>query len=195
VFAFEHEVDAEEDGGEDVEEVGEPERQRGEEIAGGDIEGTDGALGDGVNAESVGERNFFELGNDAGNALRELVGELAEVLQDGRQAGGEEERDDASDGDDQKDDGYRARRMVAAQVETSDAAYEGHEDDSEEGADVEDQDLFPESPGEGEKEEDGDAEEDVGADFSAGSLLVGGEVFGRGDGQLGSPGVLTVGCK
>src|ERR1700730_9987684 len=87
VFAFEHEVDAEEGGGEDVEEVGEPERKRGEEVGGGGVEGADGALGDGVNAEPVGEGNSFEPGNDAGNALRELVGELAEVAQDGRQAG------------------------------------------------------------------------------------------------------------
>jgi hypothetical protein len=95
--------------------------------------------------------------------------------------------------------------MIAAQVETRDAIDGGHEDDSEEGADVEDQDLFPECPGEGEKEEDRDAEEDVAADFGAGSLLVGGEVFGGGDGQLGfsldlgsgvlASGVLTVGCK
>jgi hypothetical protein len=33
-------------------------------------------------------------------------------------------------------------------------------------------------PGEGEEEKDCDAEEDVAADFSAGPLLVGGEVFG-----------------
>jgi hypothetical protein len=174
VFAFEHEVDAEEEGGEDVEEVREPERHRGEEIASGGIEGADGALGDGFNSESVGERNFFELGNDVGNALGEFVGELAEVAQDGRETGGEEECEDASDADDEKDDCYRARRMVAAQVEASDAAYERHENDSEESADVEDEELFPEGPGEGEKEEDDDTEDDVAADFSAGSLLVGG---------------------
>ena len=95
VFAFEHEVDAEEDGGEDVEEVREPEGHGGEEIAGGGVDGADGALGDGVNAEPVGEGNSFEFGDDVGNALRELVGEVAEVAQDGRQAGGEEEREDA----------------------------------------------------------------------------------------------------
>ena len=75
---------------------------------------------------------------------------------------------------------------------------DGRENDSEEGADVEDEELFPEGPGEGEKEEDRDAEEDVAADFIAGSLFVGGEVFGCGAGQLGSPcwlRVLTVGCK
>jgi hypothetical protein len=58
----------------------------------------------------------------------------------------------------------------------------GHENDSEEGADVEDEEFFAESPGEGEKKEDADAEEDVAADFGAGSLLVGGEIFG---GELG----------
>ncbi len=167
VFAFEHEVDAEEDGGEDVEEVGEPEGHRGEEIAGGGIEGADGALGDGVNAEPVGEGNSFEFGDDVGNALRKIVGELAEVVHDGRQAGGEEEREDAGDADDQEDDCYGAGRMIAAQVELSDAGDERRENDSEERADVDDQELFLEGPGEGEEEEDGDGEEDVAADFSA----------------------------
>jgi hypothetical protein len=55
VLAFEHEVDAKEGGGEDVEEVREPEGQRGEDVAGGGIEVTGGALGDGVDAELVGE--------------------------------------------------------------------------------------------------------------------------------------------
>ena len=68
-----------------------------------------------------------------------------------------------------------------------DARDGGHENDSEEGADVDDEELFLEGPGEGEKEEDYDAEEKVAADFSAGSFLVRGEVFGCGDGQLVSP--------
>jgi hypothetical protein len=46
--------------------------------------------------------------------LRQFVGEAAEVAQDRRQAGGEEEREDACDADDQQDDRYGARRMVAA---------------------------------------------------------------------------------
>ena len=187
VFAFEHEIDAEEGGGEDVEEVREPERKRGEEIAGGGVESADGALGYGVNAEPVGEGNSFELGDDAGNALRQLVGELAEVAQDRREAGGEEERENAGNADDQKDDGYGARWMVAADIELRDASDGGHENDSKEGTDVEDQKLFLEGPGEGEKKQDRDTEEDVAADFSAGSLFVGSEVFGRGAGQLGPP--------
>jgi hypothetical protein len=85
--------------------------------------------------------------------------------------------------------------MVAAEVEPGDAGDGGHEDDSEESADVEDEDLFLEGPGEGEKEKDSDAEEDVAADLGAGSLLVRGEVFGRGGGQPISPWVLTVRCK
>jgi hypothetical protein len=108
VFAFEHEVDAKEDGGDDVEEVGEPERHGGEEIAGGGVEGADGALGEGLDAESVGEGDFFEFGGDIGDALREFVGELAEVAQDGGEASGKEQGEDASDGCDQQDDGYGA---------------------------------------------------------------------------------------
>ncbi len=167
VFAFEHEVDAEEEGGEDVEEVGEPEGDVGEEIAGGGIEGADGALGDGFNAEPVGEGNSFELGDDVGNALGQFVGELAEVVHDRRQAGGEEEREDAGDADDQEDDCYCAGRMIVAQVELSDAGDERRENDSEERADVDDQELFLEGPGEGEEQEDEDAKDDMTADFSA----------------------------
>jgi hypothetical protein len=167
VLAFEHEVDAEEEGCEDVEDVREPEGHRGEEIAGGGIEGADGALGDGFNAEPVGEGNSLEFGDDVGNALGKIVGELAEVAHDGWQAAGEEEREEASDADDQEDDCYRAGRVVAAQVETSDAGDERHENDSEERADVEDHELFPQSVGEGEEEKDGDGEEDVTANFSA----------------------------
>ena len=84
MFAFEHEVDAEEDGGEDVEEVGEPEGHGGEEIAGGGIEGADGALGDGVDAEPVGEGDSFELGDDVGNA----VGKSSENWRRSRTTGG-----------------------------------------------------------------------------------------------------------
>jgi hypothetical protein len=82
-------------------------------------------------------------------------------------------------------------------VELRDAIDGGHENDGEEAADIEDQELFPEGVGEGEKEEDGDREEDVAADFSVGSLLVSGEFFGRGVGQPISPWlwVLTVGCR
>jgi hypothetical protein len=78
-----------------------------------------------------------------------------------------------------------------------------HKNDSEEAADVENQELFPEGEGKGEKKEDGDREEDVAADFGAGSLLVRGEVFGRRVGRrVGQPispwnllRVLTVGCR
>jgi hypothetical protein len=68
-----------------------------------------------------------------------------------------------------------------------DAIDGGHENDSEEAADIEDQKLFSEGEGEGEKKEDGDREENVAADFGAGSLLVRGEVFGRRVGQPISP--------
>lgn len=126
--------------------------------------------------------------------MRKIVGELAEVMHDGRQASGEEEREDAGDADDQEDDCYGAGRMIPAQVETSDAGDERHENDSEERADVENQELFLEGPGEGEEQEDDDAKDDVTADFSAGSLLVGAEVFGCGVGQLSSPWLLALGA-
>jgi len=193
VFAFEHEVDAEEGGGDDVEEVREPERKRGEEIAGGGGESGFGALDDGVEAEPVGEGDFFDLCDYLRDSLGKFGGEVAEVAQDRRQAGGEEEGEDESDGDDENEDANSAGGVIAAEVEFGDEFDGGHEDDGEESADVEDQELFLEGPGKGQEEEDGDGEEDVAADFGAGLLLVGVEVAGGGIGQRGSPGT-GVGC-
>ena len=166
-LAFEHEVDAEEGGGEDVEEVGEPEGDGGEEIAGGGVEGSGGALGDGVDAEPVGEGDFFDFGDDVRDALREFCGEVAEIAQDWGQTGGEEEREDSGDGDDEKNDGDGAGGTIAANADLGDAGDGGRENDSEEGADVEDEDLFLERPGEGEQEKNSDGEEDVSADRGA----------------------------
>jgi hypothetical protein len=73
--------------------------------------------------------------------------------------------------------------MVAAEVELCDADDDGHEDDGEESADVEDQQLLPEGPGEGYEKQNDDAEEDVAADRSSGLLLVRGQVREDG-GQL-----------
>jgi hypothetical protein len=126
--------------------------------------------------------------------LREFRGEIAEVAQYRRKARGEEERQNAGDGDNQDDDGNAARRMVAAKVEPGDAGDGGHEDDREEGADVEDQDLFLECPRKRKEEKYGDGEENVAADGCAGSLLVRGEVFRCGVGQPISPSMLAVGC-
>jgi len=179
VFALKHEVDAEEGGGEDVEEVGEPLGYGGEEVAGGGIEGAGGALSDGVEAQPVGEGDFFDFGDDVGDALGKLGREVAEIAQDRRKARGEEEGEDTGDGDDQENDGDDAGRTVAAKVNLGDAVDGRHEDDREESADVDDQDLLLECPGEGEQEQDADREENMAADRGAGPMLVRGEVFGQ----------------
>jgi hypothetical protein len=62
--------------------------------------------------------------------------------------------------------------LVAAKLELGDAGDGRHEDDREEGADIEDQELFLERPGEGKKEKDGYGEENIAADGCAGSLLI-----------------------
>jgi hypothetical protein len=169
VLAFEHEVDAEECGGEDVEEVGEPLGDRGEEIAGGGVDGSGAALGEGVDAEPVGEGDSFDFGDDVGEALGEFGREVAEIAQNGRKASGEEECDDEGDAEDEENDGDGARGVIAANVELRDPVDRRHENNGEEGADVEDQELFFEGPGEGEEEEDRDRKEDVAADGGAGS--------------------------
>jgi hypothetical protein len=76
----------------------------------------------------------------------------------------------------------------------TDAIDGGHENDSEEAADVEDEKFLSQVEGEGEKEKDGYREEDVAADFRSGVFYIGSEVFGCGGGQRGSPGVLASGA-
>jgi hypothetical protein len=72
------------------------------------------------------------------------------------------------------------------ELELGDAGDDGHQDSSEEGADVDDEHLFLEGPGEGEEEQDSDGKEDVAADCTAGLFLLGRE--GRHQvGQRGSP--------
>jgi hypothetical protein len=73
--------------------------------------------------------------------------------------------------------------MVAADLPCGDADDERHENDGEESADVEDQQLFAEVPGEGEQKQDDDAEENVAADRGAGPAFVRGEAD-RWGGQL-----------
>jgi hypothetical protein len=63
--------------------------------------------------------------------------------------------------------------MAAAEFELGDAGDDGHEDGGEEGADVYDEHLFLEGPGEGEEEKDSEGEEDVAANGAAGLLLLG----------------------
>jgi hypothetical protein len=112
-----------------------------------------------------------------------------EVVHDRREAEGEEDDQNENRSDEEKDDGDGAGGMVAAKVGFGDAGDDGHQDDGEEGADVEDQQLLFERPGEGEEKKDDDAEEDVCASCGPGLLLVRGQVR-EDSGQL----VLLSGC-
>ena len=94
----------------------------------------------------------MEFGDYARDALGELGGEVAEVAEDGRQAGGEEERENDEDGGDEDDDGDGARRLVVADFELGDAVDGGHEDYGEQSANVEDEEFFLEGVSEGQKQ-------------------------------------------
>ena len=73
--------------------------------------------------------------------------------------------------DDENDDGDGAAGLVAAEeVDCGDAVDDGHQDDGEEGADVEDFELFGELPGEEQGYEHAEGKEDVAVDANA--LLV-----------------------
>jgi hypothetical protein len=178
VIAFEHEVDAEEGSGENVEDVGEPLGQRGDEEAGGGGDGGFGALGDGVDAELVGEGDALGAGDDGGDALGQIFGELAEIAQDGWEPHGEEDAQYNGDSDDEDQDGDGAGGAKGAELPVGDVVDDGDEDGGEECGDVEDDELLAERPGEGEAEEDCEAEEDVAANGAAGGGFRGSWVVG-----------------
>ena len=173
VLTFEHEIDAQEGCGEDIEEVREPVGQGGDKIACGRGDGSLGALDDAIDANFVGNGDALDASDDLGDAVGEFVGEGAEVAHDGGEANGEEDREDNADRDDEKKDGCGAGGVSAAVLKLGDASDEGHQNGREESSDVDNQHFFLEGPGEGEQEEDADGEEDVAADGAARLLLLG----------------------
>ena len=90
-LSLEHEVDAEEGSGEDVEDVSEQEGEGGKDVAGGGGECALNALGEGVDANLIGHGQFFESADDLCEVLREVCGELSEVAKDRWQSEKEEE--------------------------------------------------------------------------------------------------------
>ena len=105
VLTLEHEVDAEEEGGEDVEDVGEPVGEGGEEVAGGGGNGSLEAGGDGVETELVSHGDVLDLADKLRESLGELGEGFAEVAQDGRQGEEEEEGEHTGDAEEHEDDG------------------------------------------------------------------------------------------
>ena len=172
VFALEHEVDAEDEGGEDIEDARQPVGERGEQVFGGGGDGVFGLLGDGADAEVVGEREALEAGFDDRDAVGQIVGELVEIADHGRKAEGEECCDGKEGDREQKRDGRSAGDMVsAADLEAHDGADGRHEDDREERADVDQQEDFAQTPCQRQGNQDAEDKENVAADSAAGVFL------------------------
>ena len=161
--AFEHEVDAEDEGGDEVEEVAEPKGSGGEDVLRGGGEGCLAFCGEGVDAEFVCHGQVFEFGNEAGDTWGKVVCEVLDVFCYGGKRYIEEDGDCSEHGEDEGDDRDRARGRVLLDAEAHDALQDGTKNDSEEGADVDDLEDLAETPGEGERERDGEGEEDVAA--------------------------------
>jgi hypothetical protein len=187
VVAFEHEVDAEDEGGEQVEDAAHPERERREEIAGRGGERAFDLLGDGGDAELVGDGDALKLGFDGWDAGWEVGGEVVDVADDGRKGDDEEGYEGDGDEREQEDDGDGLRDVASApKFEVHDALDDGEQDDGKEGADVDEFEDLDEAPGQGEREGDAEGEEDVAAHGAARLLGFKGE--GREvEGQGGSP--------
>jgi hypothetical protein len=163
-IAFEHEVDAEDEGGDEVEEMAEPEGGGGEDVLGSCGEGDLALCGEGIDAEFICVGQVFELGDEAGDAGGEVVGEVLDVAGYGREADIEEEGEGGEDSEDEGNDCDRSGRRVLADAQGHDALHDGAEDDGEEGADVNQLEHQAQAPGEGEGESHGEGEEDVAAD-------------------------------
>ena len=114
VLALEHEVDTEQAGGDDVEDMGEPKGEICNEVAGRGGDRFFRACGYGVDIESSNKRQLVKPGDEAWNAVGEFVGEEREVAYHGRKTDKEEEREDESYADQEENDGHWTRGMVAA---------------------------------------------------------------------------------
>ena len=73
--------------------------------------------GEGVDADAVDHGDFLEFGDDGGDVLGEIGGELAQVAQDGGQAEAEEEGEREEYDGDEDDDRHGAGGMIAADAE------------------------------------------------------------------------------
>ena len=179
--AFEHEVDAEKDGGDDVEDVGEPGGQGVEEES-ADVTGeVFGFGGEGVEAELVGHGEMLDAGDDRGDALGQVGEEGAQVARDGGQADPEEQGEEERRAEEEDDDGDGAGGLPAADAEVGDLADDGREDDREEGGDVDDFEFFEDFVAETEEQDESKCQEDGAA--GGGALLDhGGRRGGRGVG-------------
>ena len=137
-------------------------------------------MGQGVDADFIGHGKTFQLGHDDGDALGQFSAELTEIAQNRGEAESEEKRESEDDSGDKKNDGYGAGGRVSANGGAGDTSDDRHENDGEEGADVDHLKLAAELPSEGEKQQDGKGEEDVAADTVAGRLFLWCEVGCRG---------------
>jgi hypothetical protein len=178
-IALEHEVDAEDEGGDEVEDAAEPEGSAGEDVLRGGGEGGFALLGDGVEAEFVRHGKVLELGNEAGDAGGEVGGKVFDIARNRGKADPEEEGEEGEDGEDDGNDGDGAGGRVVADPEPFDLLHDGGEDDGEESADVDQLEYGAKTPGEGEREGDREGKEDVAADAGGvaglrfgGSLLI-----------------------
>ncbi len=119
------------------------------------------------------------MGDDLWDPLGKVGRELAQITQDWRQSGGEEDAENADNSEYQKNDGDRARGVVAAEPELGNAGDDGRKNDGKQSADVNDKKLFFEGPGDSEKEQDDDAEEYVAVDGAGGLFLSEGLALNR----------------
>ena len=194
--AFEHEVDAEKDGGEDVEEVAEPVGERGEEVGGRGGEGSLRLAGGRGKIDLLGEGEALEFRDQKREVRGEVGDELPEIADDGGKGDGEEE-DERSDADSkQEDDGDDAGGAAAADLCVLNAQDERHKHDCKERADVDDLELFEQVPGEIQGEDHAEEEGDMAAGDVAARLGVFDE-NGLIGWQVVSFGVrmLSVGCR
>ncbi len=104
--SFEHEVDAEKQSRENIEQMGEPVGKRRHEITGRRCQRAFRTPGDVIDSQTVGDRELVDARHHLRNAGRKVSRELVEVVKDRRKADRQKDTDDEGHaGDEQKDRG------------------------------------------------------------------------------------------
>jgi hypothetical protein len=162
-FALEHEVDRENHAGENIGQLARAVLDPGKGVSGeirGDILEL---LVDAAHVDMFGERQFLQAAQQLGSPGGQLGEELAHVAYHRRQSEHDEQRKKAPRDHEQHQDGDRAPRLPLADAQTHDEVEDGHDDDREQGAHVEQEQHFAGEPGCVERGQYAESKDDVAA--------------------------------
>ena len=145
-FPFEHEVDAEDTGGDDVQHADDPFGGRGDKIGGDGGGQVLNSLTEGIDTEPVGEGKTMELGADRRQTVGQVRTEMLDIANDRWKRENEEDAENQEDEDHETEHSDGTRRLPAEDAQLHDLLHDGHKDHGEERADIDDLQNAAESP-------------------------------------------------